>query len=471
MSDTLQEESINQLDPRLRKQVEGARKNLTKNPSIVITVCTNILERHPGCLEVRKLLRQAQKKAKGGKTGGMGKFFGKVTAAPFAQKAKKNLESDPVSVMTQAEKNITENPDLPVGYRILGQAAERLGLFDTAVFAYEGLVEVDAAEENKIMLGNALIEAKRPKEAILLGDKILSNNPANEHAQELVRRASVAESMERGKWEEEGDFRDKLADEKKAVELEQAARVVNDEETVEKLAQKNLKLLEGEPDNLTLYREIINGYRTIGRYDKALEYCQKARKTSSGASDPTLERLEIDLNLGIKRQEVEEIEEQLEADPDNAELKAKLAEIRSQEHVFKLENARRIVEKYPNDYGARFELGNLLFEDGDYDAAMGEFQKATRNPKVRVKAIMMLGRSMAAKGIYDMAISQFEEAKKEIPGMDDTKKAVIYELARAHEENGDLEKAINEYKLIYSNDIGYRDVAEKINNFYAQKNA
>ena len=102
---------------------------------------------------------------------------------------------------------------------------------------------------------------------------------------------------------------------------------------------------------------------------------------------------------------------------------------------------------------------------------MGEFQKATRNPKVRVKAIMMLGRSMAAKGIYDMSISQFEEAKKEIPGMDDTKKAVIYELARAHEENGDLEKAINEYKLIYSNDIGYRDVAEKINNFYAQKNA
>jgi len=471
MSDTLQEESINQLDPRLRKQIEGARKNLTKNPSIVITVCTNILERHPGCLEVRKLLRQAQKRAKSGKTSGMGKLFGKVTSAPFAQKAKKGLDNDPVAVMVQAEKSITENPDLPLGYRILGQAAERLKLFDTAVFAYEGLVEVDGAEEHQIMLGNALIEAKRPKEAIVLGDKILMKNAANEAAQELVRRASVAESMDRGRWEEDSDFREKLADEDKAIELEQSKRVVNNEETVEKLAQKNLELLKKEPDNLTLYREIINSYRTIGRFDKALEHCINARKTPAGASDPTLDRLEIDLNLAIKRQEVENVEQQLENDPENEQLQAQLAEIKSQEHAFKLENAKRIVEKYPNDYGARYELGNLLFEEGKYDQAMGEFQKATRNPKVRVKAIMMLGRSMAAKGIFDMAIAQFEEAKKEIPIMDDTKKEVIYELAHAHEENGNLEKAIEEYKIIYSNDIGYRDVAEKINNFYAQKNA
>ncbi|WP_309385932.1 tetratricopeptide repeat protein [Cerasicoccus frondis] len=471
MTDTLTEESINQLDPRLRKQIEGARKNLTKNPSIVVTVCMNILERHPGCLDVRKLLRQAQERAKGGKTSGMSKFLGKVTSAPFAQKAKKNLESDPLSVMAQAEKSITDNPGLPVGHRLLGQAAENVGLFETAVFAFEKLVEVDKTEEHQIMLANALILAKRPKEAIMLGDRILQQNPANEDAQEMVRRASVAESMERGKWEEEGGFRDKLADEEKAIELEQQARVVNDEETVEKLVAKNIKLLEAEPDNLTLYREIINAYRTIGQFGKALEYVVKARKTPAGSSDPTLERMEIDMNLSIKRSEIEALEEQLEAEPGNAEVQSKLEDLKAQEHKFKLDNALRIVEKYPNDYAARFELGNLLYQDGDYDKAMGEFQKATRNPKVRVKAIMMLGRSMAAKGIYDMAIVQFEEAKKELALMDDTKKEVIYSLARAHEENGDLDKAIAEYKIIYSNDIGYRDVAEKINAFYTQKNA
>ncbi|WP_269541358.1 tetratricopeptide repeat protein [Cerasicoccus fimbriatus] len=470
MSDTLTEESINQLDPRLRKQIEGARKNLSKNPSIVITVCMNILERHPGCLDLRKLLRQAQERAKSGKTSGMSKFIGKVTSAPFAQKAKKGIEKDPVAVMTQAEKSITDNPSLPLGHRLLGQAAEKLELWETAVFAYEKLVEVDKTEENQIMLANALIHAKRPKEAILIGDRILHANAACEAAQELVRRASVAESMDRGKWEEEGGFRDKLADEEKAIELEQQARVVNDEDTVEKLVGKNLKLLEAEPENLTLYREIINGYRTIGNYTKALDYIRKARTTSAGSSDPTLERMEIDMNLSIKRSEVEALEQKLEAEPDNEAIQAELVELKAQEHKFKLENALRIVEKYPNDYGARYDLGLLFFEEGNYDKAMGEFQKATRNPKVRVKAIMMLGRSMAAKGIYDMAVQQFEEAKKELKLMDETKKEVIYELASAHEENGDMEKAIAEYKIIYSNDIGYRDVADKINNFYTQKN-
>jgi len=375
------------------------------------------------------------------------------------------------AVMEQAEKSITDNPGLPLGHRLLGQAAARLEWWETAVFAYECLVEVEPEEDNQILLGDALVHARRPQEAIALGDKILRANPASESAQELVRRASVAQSMEQGKWEEEGGFREKLADEEKAVELEQASRVVNDEETVEKLAKKNLQLLEKEPDNLTLYREIISGYRTIGKFSEALQYTAKARQTPAGASDPTLERLEIDLKIAENRAQADAIAKQLAEDPENAELQASLEQARAEEHRFKLENAKRIVEKYPNDYAARFELGSLLFDEGKYDAAISEFQKATRNPKVRVKAMLMLGRSMAAKGIYDMAVNQFEEAKKEIPLMDDTKKEVIYELARAHEENGDIEKAIAEYKVIYSNDIGYRDVADKINAFYTQKNS
>ncbi|MGE9297208.1 MAG: tetratricopeptide repeat protein, partial [Puniceicoccales bacterium] len=243
MSDTLEEISLNQLDPRVRKQVEAAKKNVAKNPSYAIDVCIGILKRHPGCLDVRKILRQAQQRAKGGKTSGLSKMFGKVTSAPFAMKAKSGLEKDPQAVMEQAEKSITDNPELPLGYRLLGQAAEKLELWETAVFAYEGLVEAELSEEHQIMLGNALIHAKRAKEAIALGDKVLRTNPANEDAQELVRRASVAQSMEQGKWEEEGGFREKLADEEKAIELEQAARVVNDEETVEKLVRKNLQLL------------------------------------------------------------------------------------------------------------------------------------------------------------------------------------------------------------------------------------
>ena len=69
----------------------------------------------------------------------------------------------------------------------------------------------------------------------MAGD-ILAEQPGSEAAQDLIKRASVTASMKRGKWEDDkADFRDKLANEEEAVELEQRSRVVNDEETLQKL--------------------------------------------------------------------------------------------------------------------------------------------------------------------------------------------------------------------------------------------
>jgi hypothetical protein len=52
--------------------------------------------------------------------------------------------------------------------------------------------------------------------------------------------------------------------------------------------------------------------------------------------------------------------------------------------------------------------------------------------------------------------------------MDDTKKEVIYELGSCYEQMGRADAAIDEFKAIYSEDIGFRDVAAKINAFYAK---
>lgn len=462
---TIQELTLKDLDPRLRKQVENAEKTLQKNPTYTIDICTGILQRHPGCLEVREILRKAQRRAKGTKTSGLTKFLGSVTSAPFALKASNQIKKDPVAVLDSAEKMITANPANITAHKTLGSAAESLGLWATAVFAYQDIKGLEPDNiENRLALTHALIEAGRAKDAILEGDSILKDNPGMEAASELVRKASVAESMERGKWEEEGDFREKLADEEKSVELEQSARVVNDAEILTKQIEKNKKLIEAEPEALNYYREIINAYRQLEQFDQALEWVDKARGTENGKSDPTLERLASDLKVSSMRQRIAEIEEQGEA-ADSAELE----KLNSELHAFRLNNARELVEKYPNDYMAKFELGNLLLEDEDYDGAIQEFQLALRNPKVRTKALLLLGRAYMAKEFYDMAVEQLALAKQEIPLMGDLKKEAIYELALAHELMGDDDAAIAEYKIIYQSDIGYRDVSDKINSFYAKK--
>jgi lipopolysaccharide biosynthesis regulator YciM len=134
------------------------------------------------------------------------------------------------------------------------------------------------------------------------------------------------------------------------------------------------------------------------------------------------------------------------------------------------EQAEHLVQRYPNEFSYRFELGELYFEDGETDAAIKELQLAQRSPKVRVQALIMLAKAYKAKGIHDLAVEQFTIAKSEIPGVTDVKKDVLYELGSCFEQQGDMEKAMAEYKALYSADIGYRDVSQKIEDFYAKKN-
>jgi tetratricopeptide (TPR) repeat protein len=81
---------------------------------------------------------------------------------------------------------------------------------------------------------------------------------------------------------------------------------------------------------------------------------------------------------------------------------------------------------------------------------------------------MNLGACFQAKGLFDLAVQQFEIAKAEIPSFDETKKEAVYQLGCCFEAMGRAERAVEEFKVIYSSDIGFRDVAAKIDRFYAK---
>lgn len=79
----MEECTLKDLDPRLQKQIENARKAVDKNPAYAVDIMTNIVGRHPGCLDARKILRQAQQRVSGGKSKGFGGFLAKVSSIPF----------------------------------------------------------------------------------------------------------------------------------------------------------------------------------------------------------------------------------------------------------------------------------------------------------------------------------------------------------------------------------------------------
>jgi len=464
----MEEITLKDLDNRLHKQIENARKAIDKNPTYAVDILSNIVNRNPGCLEVRKILRQSQQRASGGKTKGLGGLIGKVTSLPFAMTGGTKLKKDPAAAMEAAEQMLSANPTNPVAHKMLGAAAEALDLNQTAAFAYEELYKIDQSNsEAAKLLMSAYINIGKSKEAIEIGDAAYRVNPTDDEIQALIKRASVEQTMEKGKWEEDKSFRDKLKDEKEAQKLEQASRAKTGETGLRSLIQDAIKAVENEPDNINHYRDLAGNYRKLGDYDSALEWVAKARQLESGRADVNLERLVGTLKREKMQKGIEAAEVLLETDPDNADARAELEKLRSEERAFRREQSELLVKRYPNEFSYRYELGELCFEDGEINKAIENLQLALRAPKVRVNALVLLGKAYLEKGFHDMAAEQLQTAKSEIPGMNEQKKDVLYQLGTAYEQQGDMEKAIAEFKALYGTDISYRDVAQKIDDFYS----
>jgi len=457
----MEEVALKDLDTRLQKQIENARKAVDKNPSYAVDILTNIVARNPACLDARKILRQAQQRATKGKTKGLGGLLSKVTSIPFSMGSHAKIKKDPQKSMESAEQMLNANPENVTGLEVLGLAAEELELYSTAVFAYETVRKLEPTNfENIKSLMTVHIKTGNCEEAIRIGDAAYRANPSDDEVQALIKKASVEQTMKKGKWEEDKSFRDKLKDEDESQKLEQAGRAKTGDSGLRALIEEAKKGVAETPDNMNFYREIASNYRKLGDYDSALEWVAKARSLEAGRADVNLERMAATLMREKMQKAISDVEERLEANPGDPTARAELVKLSAEERAFRLEQCEDLVQRYPNEYSYRYE---------EIDKAIKELQLAQRSPKVRVGALILLGKAYLAKGFHDLACEQLTTAKSEIPGMTDQKKDVLYQLGSAYEQQGDMDKAIVEFKALYGADISYLDVSQKIDDFYSNK--
>ncbi|CAM2843952.1 tetratricopeptide repeat protein [Rariglobus hedericola] len=457
---------VSSLDPRVQKQIENSQIALQRgNLDYVLDVTTQVLKAAPGCLPVRRLQRVAQLRQLGTKNKLFAKAFGSVTQAGFMFGGGKK---DPSKALENAEKMLSADPTSVPALKLLAEAAHGLDMPDTVAFAWEAIHELHPTDREALLnFGEACLLAKRPKDALRAADELLKLKPQDGDALALMRKSAIAQTTEKGNWEDKGSFRDKLKDEAASTMLEQSAKIVTSDEMTQKLIDEALVRIQSQPDSLNHYRSAAEGYKKLGNLEQALVYVRKARELPAGAGDTSLGKQESELKTAILEKRIKDLETQSALAPENAEFKQGLIKAKSEFAATQLVEAKDYVERYPNDYAARYTLGNLYFEAGDYQNAIANYQQAQKSPKVRVQAITGMGRSLKARKMFDLAVAQFQTAKSELQGMDDQKKDVIYELASCYEGMGKKEEAINEYKIIYSEDIGFRDVADKINAFYS----
>ena len=463
----IQESTIAELDPRQIKQLEAADKAVTSNPSYSVEIYSAVLKLSPGCIELRKKLRALQLRMAKKSTKGLSSLFGKVTIAPFMLRGKGDKK--PTIALEKAEELIEKSVGNVLAHQMLVDAAKELNLKETVVFGLETIKQISPKDlKNLKELGNAYLEIGETEKTIAVGNEIQKLNPSDGDAEDLMKRASVAVAMNKGKWEESEDFRTQLKDEAEAQSLEQAAKTVNDAKGLEELIRQTYSLWEQEPNNLNHYKRLSELYQKYGDLENAIAWIQEARKQDAGKADVSLEEKERSLTLEYFDNVIDQWDKQFQQNPNDQSVQSSLEEAINNRKIYQKTQLESLVQRYPNDFGYRYELGVLLFEEEDYENCLAHFQLAQKNAKVRLDAILYLGRAYSRKSFYDLAIEQFNLLKSEIQIMDERKKEAIYELGCCYESMNKGEQAMEEFKLVYSADISFKDVADKINAFYNQ---
>lgn len=438
-----------------------------QNLDYAISLFQQVLQNEPGFYECREALRAAQFKRAGTSTSFFKKAFGAVSSSPLVAKGQLALRNNPAEALNIAEQILNSDPQNSLAHKLVADAALASDMPRTAVLSLEILLKASPHDRDISMkLASALVKAGQITKAETIYAQLAQAYPNDIEIAQALKDFAASKTMEEGGYDAlssgQGSFRDVIRDKDGATLLEQEQRVVKSEDVASNLIAEYAARLEKEPNNLKLARTLAELHTEIKEFDRALEYYGRISQSDMG-NDPSLDRAIADTTLRKLDYEMSQL------DPTAPDHTQRLDQLQAQRQEFQLNECRRRAERFPTDLQIRFELGQLYFSAGKIGEAIQELQKAVGNPHKRVQSMYYLGQCFAQRRMYDLAARQFETALKEKPVFDEEKKELHYCLGCALDNMGRKEEAIDQFKRIYETDIGYKDVAARVDAFYAQK--
>ncbi|MCX8091479.1 MAG: tetratricopeptide repeat protein [Verrucomicrobiae bacterium] len=424
-----------------------------------------VLSREPGLFECRRALRTAQRQKARGSF--LKRALSHASVSPLLAKAQLALRKDPAAALAAAEEALNQDPDNSVAHRIVVEAARALEMPRTAALSLE-ILHQHAPRDKKLAIefAQALAEAGEVRRGEQVLSELARSAPGDVELAQALKNLTARRTLGEGGYQKvaagEGSYRDLLRNEQEAVALEQEQRVQKSEDVAARLIQEYERRLQTEPHNLKLVRSLAELYAEKKHFDRALELYERLRASEAG-KDPSLER-------AIAQTIVRRYEHQIEQlNPAAADYAEQVARLQAEKLEFQLNECRQRAERYPTDLSIRFELGTLYFQAGRITEAIREFQKAQDNPHKRIAAMSYLAQCFARRKMFDLAAETLQNALKEKLVFDEEKKELLYQLGCALEQLGRKQEAIEQFKIIYKADIGYKDVAARVDAYYAEQ--
>ena len=367
--------------------------------------------------------------------------------------------------MIALEKELVKSPFDGPANDLLFDCALRMNLLDTAAFALE-TVRSGSPQNTKLLhkLAEHYLARDLPDKAADVYNDICKQDSTDIDAVKGSKDSTARASMKKQKWEEAQSFRDvmKSGDDNADLEASNRAAMTTDQ-MMEKLARLSEEYA-ADNQNLALVKEVGNLYEQLEDWPNAYSFFSYAYELSN--KDVALQNKAAYMKDKAAEFELRELKAASEADPTNAESREKYDSMLSSRTSEQVTEAQDRVDRNPTDPQLRYELGLALYNAGNHSDAIPHLQQATRNPHIRTRVLLLLGKTFRAKNMHDLAVKQLTDALADLHGMDGTKKEVLYEKGLIHLDVDDKVAALDCFKQIYEVDYGYRDVAKRVEDSY-----
>lgn len=410
----------------------------------------------PDNLAYRQLLRNCTKRKYNDNKTGAG-ALAKTKLMSLRGKVKKAKSSQAWQEADRlAEEGLLLNPwDAQLNVDI-AEAAKALDRLEIARFAY--FEAVKAAPKDKAIhmaFAELLEERAEYSEAEKIWERIAAIDPKDIEVTRKMAALAAKQATKQGNFEDADKASEVARDRNFASAGQSSAAKADNTETALRHA------IRKEPEKVEHYLKLASQLKQSKKYTDAYEVMKQALDVSGG--DPTVREQLEDSELLLMKYNVDLAKEKADQTEDPAarqQVAALSKELRARQ--IEVLSAREI--RHPQNLNVKMELANLVMQMQQWAKAIPLLQKASQDPRLKTRALVLLGKCFMYDNKLPLAKNQFERA---VPDLNhdhepDTYKETHYLLARVSEETGDPEKAIHHYGEVLVVDYDYKDARDRL---------
>jgi tetratricopeptide (TPR) repeat protein len=394
----------------------------------------------------------------------------------FLEKAKLRRGSkDEKQNLVNAARLLAYNPGDADAMAALMHAAAKAGYYDTA--RWMGPILMRANLESKspnfklfVVLKDVYKELQEWSLALDAAQQAVKLKPDDMDLDAEVKNLGALETMKKGNFAGDGGFQGSMANKERAQDLIEGDKdVVTEDLMLKRLrdAEAQWKADPHESGKISKYVDCLEQTEDAEHENKAIEILEDAyKRTKQFRFRQRSGKIKMAQMARMERS----IRQMVEAEPNDASLKKDLEQFQKERLEFELNEYRVAANAYPSDLTLKYNVGSRLFSLGRPDEAISVLQDARNDPKLKVDAGVMLGKSFLQAGFVDEAAETLQGLIDEYQLKGDEKsKDMYYWQGRALEEKGAADLAMKRYSQVAQWEFMYLDVQSRLKALRAKR--